>query len=154
VVHDDRMHAGAVVAGGPYRYMRNPLYLGGYFGLLALTPLMPVSGGVFAVVAAGWFILRLIGGEEEFLSAKLGAAYTEYTQKVPRIFPSVRPRVAAGAARPDWAMAFGGEVYPVGAAVIYLVTAWQYNAALLGRCLLVAFGVSIIVRALMKKPAN
>src|SRR3974390_2449988 len=31
VVHHSLMQAGGVMAAGPYRYMRNPLYLGGWF---------------------------------------------------------------------------------------------------------------------------
>ena len=38
-----------VVADGPYRHMRNPLYLGAWVHTLALALLMPASGALFTV---------------------------------------------------------------------------------------------------------
>ena len=50
VVQDGVMHGRAVVADGPYRYVRNPLYLGTWLHMFALGLLMPPSGAVFTVV--------------------------------------------------------------------------------------------------------
>ena len=43
VVHHGQMQGGAVMAAGPFRYLRNPLYLGGWFMMLAISLLMPPS---------------------------------------------------------------------------------------------------------------
>jgi protein-S-isoprenylcysteine O-methyltransferase Ste14 len=70
VMRDTSMRSDGVVADGPYRYVRNPLYLGSWLNLLALALLMPASGAVFAIAMLIAFHLRLIFSEEAFLRAK------------------------------------------------------------------------------------
>ena len=150
VVHDDRMRGDGVMADGPYRYVRNPLYLGTFVHTLALALLMPVSGAVFAVVLIGVFQVRLILGEEVFLREKLGAAYLAYCAAVPRLVPSLRARVPAAGVRPRWGQAVVAEIYMWGVAGSFAGAGWWYNAFLLTRCVLVSLGVSIVVRAFQK----
>ena len=69
------MKADSVVAAGPYRYVRNPLYLGLWFMVAAMGFIMPVSGALFAIVVITVFMMRLIRAEEAFLSAQVGEAY-------------------------------------------------------------------------------
>ncbi len=90
VVHHGDMQGRAVTAAGPYRYMRNPLYVGGWFMILAISLLMPPSGALFTMVLLTIHFLRLILGEEAFLAAKLGEPYREYLRAVPRIVPRLR----------------------------------------------------------------
>ena len=45
VVKDAGMHGNAVIADGPYRFLRNPLYLGTFLHTFAVALLMPPSGG-------------------------------------------------------------------------------------------------------------
>jgi uncharacterized membrane protein len=47
-----------------------------------------------------------------------------------------------------------GEIYPLGMAGCFAVLAWRYNAQILIQCLIVCFGVSLIVRALLPKEAS
>ncbi len=72
-VTDSRMLAGGVVASGPYRHLRNPLYLGTWLLSFPVALLMPVSGAIFALIAILVFEFRLILGEEAFLSGKAGS---------------------------------------------------------------------------------
>jgi protein-S-isoprenylcysteine O-methyltransferase Ste14 len=65
----------SVVAAGPYRYVRNPLYLGTMLHVTALALLMPPSGAVFTIATMAVFQLRLILGEEAFLADRLGEGY-------------------------------------------------------------------------------
>jgi hypothetical protein len=150
VVQDSAMHSVGVVQAGPFRYMRNPLYVGTWLMTLALALLMPPSGAVFAVVTIVLFQLRLILAEEAFLSARLGEAYREYLARVPRLFPALRARVPATAVRPRWGQAVLSEIFPWGIAVSFAAVGWQYNAQLLERCVLVCLGVWMIVRGVMK----
>ena len=153
VVFDKAMHAGEVVAAGPYRYMRNPLYLGSMLTALAVSILMPASGALFFIVALSIFVARLARGEEGFLQAKIGDAYVEYCRRVPRWLPSLSPRLPASSERPAWLSAVVTEVFPLGVALCFLVFAWNYDAQLLIRCVLICFGISLIARALPRRRA-
>ena len=148
VMSDSSMRSDAVVADGPYRWLRNPLYVGTWCNTLALALLMPVSGAIFTVVGIIVFQVRLILAEEDFLRAKLGEPYVAYCAKVPRLLPAPGPRVAASGARAQWMRAVVAEVFMWGMAVSFAVLGWRYDADLLLRAVLVWFGVSLIVRAL------
>ena len=147
-VHHAEMQAGRVMADGPYRHVRNPLYLGSFFSVAAMAALMPASGAAFALGTAVILILRLIFGEEGFLTAKLGAPYEAYRKAVPRLIPSLKPRASAAGVKPDWGRAMLHEVMPLGMLVSFAVLSWEYNSALLTRAVLVCFGLSLVVRAL------
>jgi protein-S-isoprenylcysteine O-methyltransferase Ste14 len=147
VMRDSSLRGERMVADGPYRYMRNPLYLGAWIHTLALALLMPVSGAVFTIVALVSFQLRLIVSEEAFLTAKIGDAYREYCARVPRLLPALRAQVAASGARPRWLQAAGAEVFMWGMTASFAVLGWRYDASLLLQCVLVWLGVSMIVRA-------
>ena len=151
-VHDRAMVGDGVVAAGPYRYVRNPLYLGTWGNTLALVLLMPPSGAMFTLLAVTIFQIRLILGEEAFLAQSLGQAYLDYCARVPRLRMSLRSHSARmnGAPRGKWLQAFLGEIFQWGVAVSFLVFGWQYNAVLLLKCVLVSLGVSIVVRGLMQ----
>ena len=147
VMRDGSLHGARLIADGPYRYMRNPLYLGTWLNLLALTLLMPPSGAVFTIVFVVGFQVRLILGEEAFLRVKLGEAYAAYCAKVPRLLPALRPQVAGSGARAQWGRAALAEIFMWGTAAAYAVLGWRYDANLLLRCVLVSLGVSLIVKA-------
>jgi protein-S-isoprenylcysteine O-methyltransferase Ste14 len=148
VMRNKTMQAGGVMASGPYRHLRNPLYLGMLLTSFAVAILMPTTGAVLFLAGMTVFALRLIGGEESFLGVQLGEDYAEYRRAVPSIFPSFRSRLAPSTARPRWLQSLLAEVYPVGTAVCFVVVAWSYDADWLTRCVLVCFGASLVVRAL------
>jgi protein-S-isoprenylcysteine O-methyltransferase Ste14 len=155
VVGSANMRGEGVVADGPFRYVRNPLYLGTWIHTLALALLMPVSGAVFTIVLVAMFELRLILGEEVFLRGRLGEAYAAYCARVPRLLPALRPQVAASGARPRWLQASLAEIFMWGMTASFAVLGWQYNALLLTRCVLVWLGVSLVMRAasMQQRPA-
>jgi protein-S-isoprenylcysteine O-methyltransferase Ste14 len=154
VMSDTGMRAEDVVADGPYRYVRNPLYLGSWVHTLALALLMPASGAVFTIVILIGFQMRLILSEESFLGRKQGEAYRSYCAQVPRLMPALRPRIAASGALPRWPQAALAEVFMWGMTASFAVLGWQYNAFLLTKCVLVWLGASLVVRALrtQKRP--
>lgn len=151
IVHAGAMQAGQVMAGGPYRHVRNPLYLGTWLFALGVSIIMPPSGAIFFLVVIAIFYFRLILGEEDFLARKLGAPYLEYKRRVPRLLPSLRPSVVSPGIRPQWLQGLLAESFPVGFAVCLAVLAWRYQPELLVRCLLVCFGLSLVARALLPK---
>jgi protein-S-isoprenylcysteine O-methyltransferase Ste14 len=80
----------ALIQSGPYQVVRNPMYLGIFL----------IGSGVVLAIFKWWaaavfivvFIIRyilLIFKEEKKLLAMFPQAYREYSQKVPRIFPSL-----------------------------------------------------------------
>ncbi len=152
IVKDGAMHGGAIVADGPYRHLRNPLYLGTFLHTFALALLMPASGAVFTIVLIGIEQLRLIGGEEAFLAEKLGQPYLDYKARVPSVIPSLAARVPASGTRPMWAMAFLGEIYMWGVAIAFASVGWRYNAVLVTQGVVIAFGVSLVARAFIAEP--
>ena len=52
--------SGQVLADGPYRFMRNPLYVGSFLSIVALAILMPPSGAVVSLLLLAVFLLRLL----------------------------------------------------------------------------------------------
>lgn len=155
VVYDSRMHAEEMVAGGPFRYVRNPLYIGTIFHMLALGLLMSPAGAIFVVLAVQVIHELLVRGEERLMLAQRGEGYAMYLKTVRRWIPSLTARTAApdvrramSGARPRWGQALLGESYICLVAVLYLALAWRYNAQLLERGILIIFGMRLVLRAI------
>jgi protein-S-isoprenylcysteine O-methyltransferase Ste14 len=151
VVQDHAMHGEGIIAAGPFRYVRNALYLGNFIHTLALALLMPPSGAIFCILAIGIFQLRLIAAEESFLTAKLTAPYLAYCAKVPRLIPALTPRVSASVMQPKWPLAFLGEIYVWGVAVSFAILGWRYNSILIIKGVLISLGISLIIRAFIPR---
>jgi protein-S-isoprenylcysteine O-methyltransferase Ste14 len=148
-VNSFEMQGGAVMASGPYRYVRNPLYIGTWCLVAAIAFVMPASGALVCMVLLSVFLLRLILGEEAFLAARIGEPYLAYRRAVPRLLPRVRTNLARGAQTPRWGRAILAEINPIGVFVITAVLSWRYDKALMLRAILISFGISLVVRALM-----
>ncbi len=151
IVQAASMNGDQVVAAGPYRLLRNPLYLGTFLHTLALALLMPPSGAVFCIVLIGLFQLRLIAGEEAYLTSKLGELYLAYRAKVPALLPALTPRVPASPTQPKWSQAFLGEIYFWGVFLAFVIAGWRYNAFLIIQGVLISLGVSLVARAFVPK---
>ena len=151
IVQAGAMHGDGVVASGPYRHLRNPLYLGTFFHTFALALLMPPSGAIFCILAIAFIQLRLIHAEESFLTAKLGEPYLAYCARVPRLFPSLTARVPASLTKPTWIKAFFAEIYMWGVVVSFAALGWRYNSVLIIKGVLISLGVSLIIRAFLPR---
>jgi protein-S-isoprenylcysteine O-methyltransferase Ste14 len=149
-VHHGDMQAGAVMADGPYRFLRNPLYLGGWFMMLAISLLMSPSGALFSMVLLTIFFLRLILGEEAFLTTRLGQPYQEYLRSVPRLIPRLRGSLRPAGNKPHWLTALLTEIMPIGMFVTMAVLAWFYDQQLMLEGLFWSFLASLFTRGIMK----
>jgi protein-S-isoprenylcysteine O-methyltransferase Ste14 len=109
VVHDQRLHATRLVADGPYRHVRNPLYLGSLLLAFGFAPMASRFGALVLVVGITAFLLRLIEREEQELLASQGQLFRDYCDAVPALLPSPTPRVPASGGRPRWLQGFAGE---------------------------------------------
>src|SRR6516225_3727974 len=77
-----------VVARGPYRWVRNPIYIAALVVVLGEAWLfMSLRLLAYAGVMALVFHLFVIGYEERTLARRFGPAYAEYRQAVPRWIP-------------------------------------------------------------------
>jgi protein-S-isoprenylcysteine O-methyltransferase Ste14 len=150
-VHHGQMQAGLVMADGPYRYVRNPLYIGGWFMMVAIDFLMPPTGALFSTILLTVFFLRLILGEEAFLTVQLGEPYRQYLGAVPRLFPRLRGALQAAGHKPHWTIAFLTELNPIGIFIALAFFSWSYDLMLMLKVILISFGASMVVRALMPR---
>lgn len=83
------------VTSGPYRYVRNPMYIGGLSvilgaGLALASPSIVVLAGVFGLSAHLFVVLY----EEPALNRRFGASYTRYKASINRWLP--RPAAPKG----------------------------------------------------------
>ena len=118
------------MADGPYRYMRNPLYLGVWFMIAALAFIMPVSGALFGIVAVSALLLTLIRSEENFLSAALGEPYRAYLRAVPRLIPRLRSTLPHAGGEPRWGHAVLAEINPIGVFLTLAIFSWSHDSRL------------------------
>ncbi len=148
VVKDRELHSERVVASGPYRYVRNPLYLGMWLLTLALAILMPPGGALFVVAAVTILIIVLVRAEEYKLTVERGEVYAAYVRQVPRFFPAFSPRIPANAQQPHWLQGFLGEIHFWGILITYLVFADRYNVTILEQGVLISIGIGLLMRAI------
>src|SRR5580658_8757310 len=95
VVYAAELKTASLVADGPYRQVRNPLYFANVLMVFGLGAMMSRTGCLLAVVAMLVFCYRLILREESELRAAQGGMYERYRNAVPRLWPSLRPQIAA-----------------------------------------------------------
>lgn len=144
-----RMQGGAIMAAGPYRFVRNPLYIGTELMFTAMAFIMPPTGAVFTLVLLAIFMFRLILGEEAFLTSQLGDTYRAYLNAVPRIVPQFRTNVPRTHERPHWLSATLAEINPIGVFVTMALLSWRYDHWLMIKAILISLGLSLVVRAFM-----
>ncbi len=82
-----------LVARGPYRFVRNPMYLG-IFAMLAGEAVLFESRilSQYAGTVALAFYLFVVVYEEPSLKRRFGPSYQRYLESVPRFIPRPRPR--------------------------------------------------------------
>jgi len=111
VVHDARLHSETLVADGPYRHVRNPLYFGTLLLAVAFALMASWLGFVVIVVGISALTLALIATEEAGLRASQGEPYRAYLKAVPRLLPSLGPRIPASGRQANWTNGIRGELY-------------------------------------------
>lgn len=115
-----RLQTARLVADGPYRFVRNPLYLGNILLAVAMGLIASRLGLAFLVIGNTLFVYRLILREEAELEARQGDSYGAYCAVVPRLLPALSPQVPAGGSVPDFWAGLLGELF-----------FWAFTASLL-----------------------
>ena len=151
VMTDKRLHTSRLVADGPYRYVRNPLYFGNVllgigFGFMA-------SRVGFFILALGMivFVYRLILREEAAIAASQAESYTAYIAVVPRLLPALHPRLASSGAQPNWRDGLLGEAFMWILAAALVVFAITLSLPIYFVVLVSAFVVHALCYALIRK---
>jgi protein-S-isoprenylcysteine O-methyltransferase Ste14 len=89
----ERQEAAAttLVTGGPFRYIRNPIYLAGITLLLGVGLLYAPWGAVemgLPLLLLAYFHVAVLRVEEPELRRRFGSEYEAYCERVPRWFPA------------------------------------------------------------------
>lgn len=130
VVWSGDVLTGGVEVSGPFRYVRNPLYLGNIFIALGIGLAGPPAVTVLVVAFNIAYIYRLIAVEERFLKDAHGASYSAYTEAVPRLVPRLNPAFAHFTGRtPSIADGFLGELFTLGFALgVTAIALWSWRS--------------------------
>lgn len=80
-----------LVARGPYRWVRNPMYLGVWSMLIGeMIVFASRNLGLYLLIVALWQHLFVVLYEERTLARRFGIAYNDYCRAVPRWVPRIR----------------------------------------------------------------
>jgi protein-S-isoprenylcysteine O-methyltransferase Ste14 len=123
IVYAAEVKSQALGADGPYRYVRNPLYAANVLMAVGMGSMMSRTGFVVAVLATLVFCYRLINREEAELRVSQGERYELYRRAVPRLLPSLWPRVASSGRQARWGAGFKAESWFWGFPLAVLVFA-------------------------------
>lgn len=154
VVHDLELHREHLVAAGPYRHVRNPLYLG--LVLLSLGMALAASrlGGAWIVLAILVFQARLVAREEAELLGRHGESYAAYLARVPGLLPAAAPRLPDAGSRPRWGQALFGEAFVWIFALALAVFAVTLDVALLGKASGIGVALYLVLVPLWRRRAR
>ncbi len=141
VVYAAEVKTASLVADGPYRHVRNPLYFANVLLALGMGAMMSRTGFCVAVIAMLGFCYRLIFREESELQASQGEQYQRYLAAVPRLWPSFQPRTASSEKRAMRIEGFKAEFWCWGFAVSVAAFAITLNTTVF----FVVLGASIAV---------
>ena len=144
VVHDKALHHSSVLADGPYRYVRNPLYLGNTLLAIGMGLMASRLGWFFLVIGTTLFDYRLIFREEAELDQAQGESYRAFSRAVPRLIPALTPRLPASGLQPRWAQAFAGEIFFWGFAVAELTFAITLSQPILFSMIILSLAVYMV----------
>jgi hypothetical protein len=119
---DSAVRTDSLRVAGPYRHVRNPLYLGLLVISIGFAVLDRPVGALVLVAGSAALAIFLIRSEEAAMQRRWGSSYAEYCRRVGALWP--RCRAATGGAAPAaWAAALGEEFYFPLVGLFFLTTA-------------------------------
>jgi protein-S-isoprenylcysteine O-methyltransferase Ste14 len=145
VVHDAAVRTERLVADGPYRHLRNPLYFGNLLLASGFALLASRTGSVVLILGSLLVVLRLIGREEAAMAQAQGESYRAFQAAVPRLWPSLQPRLPAGGLQPKWLQAFLGEAHLWTFGLNGFLFAWTLNSHLYDTILWVSVAAFVLM---------
>ena len=109
VMRDSRVHTEKLLADGPYRYVRNPLYLGNILMAIGIGLMASRTGFLILSLGMTVFVIRLLLREEADLLRDQGEPYRRYCAAVPRLVPSLKPRLPSAGNVAHWGQGLRAE---------------------------------------------
>ncbi|MBI2251845.1 MAG: hypothetical protein HYU63_03700 [Armatimonadetes bacterium] len=125
--------APTLVTAGPYAYLKNPLYLGNIitatgFCIMALGKSTFIEKIIlFSLFLIFYFIIYslIISIEEDYLLKTFGETYKNYSKKVPRIIPRLKPYTNSSGTF-KWNVIFKAEIHTlIMLIIIILIMYWK-----------------------------
>jgi protein-S-isoprenylcysteine O-methyltransferase Ste14 len=113
--------------GGPYRHVRNPHYIGYFLLVVVLGSFQSRLGFPILIAGETLLFLRLIAREEMQLEKQCGERFRDYCRHVPRLLPSLRPRIAADGELPRWRQALADQAFQWGFVATLVAFAWTLS---------------------------
>jgi protein-S-isoprenylcysteine O-methyltransferase Ste14 len=116
---------------GPFRFTRNPLYLGNLFQAAAFAMFAPPAGWWLVVFLQWLFLSALMHVEERGMQARYGAQFDAYRASVPQLLPRLTPAPGEPAPHSSFGRALLSETMSLGfvlALLVYAIfgrPAWQ-----------------------------
>jgi len=96
---------------GPYRFVRNPLYVGNVLLSVGIGLLGPPVTTVLIFLGNLVFVNWLCAVEEQFMATTHGEIYRQYCAEVPRLLPHLWPiRQSSNAPAPSFELGFRTEI--------------------------------------------
>lgn len=151
VMVDGALHTHTLVAEGPYRFVRNPLYLGTNLMAAGYSVMASRLGAIVLIAGTLIFNWRIILREERELTLAQGENYERFRRAVPRLWPSLLPRVAGSDRKPDWRGGALGEMFFWGLAVALLVFTITFNLRTYFLALGLSFGIYFLCLGIIGK---
>jgi protein-S-isoprenylcysteine O-methyltransferase Ste14 len=151
VVYAPNVKTESLVADGPYRYVRNPLYFANILLAMGMGALMSRAGFFVAVIAMTIFCYRLIFREEADLERSQGERYTRYLNAVPRMWPSLSARAPSSGREAVWAEGFRAEFWCWGLAVSVAAFAITLSATAFYVILAISLAVFWLSSSILRK---
>jgi len=115
-----------LIVAGPFRYLRDPLYLGSLLLAVGFGLLAPPLGFALIVVANAILVRMLIREEAALMRASYGETYDAYRAAVPSLVPRLGPADVAGSetVRPSLAQGLRSEIFSAGFAIAMVLLAF------------------------------
>jgi protein-S-isoprenylcysteine O-methyltransferase Ste14 len=152
VVYASEIKTATLVADGPYRHVRNPLYFGNVLMALGMGAMASRFGFIVLQVLMLLFCYRLIFREEAEWRAVQGEQYDAFKNAVPRLCPALTPRIPAAGGKASWAAGFKAEGWVWGFALAVALFAITLKIKVFYLVLAVSLGVFFMVAFTPRKP--
>ncbi len=113
-----------LIVAGPFRYVRNPLYLGNLLALPWIALFIPPVGISILAVGTILFLAALSRYEGEILHRRFATEYERYAQQVPALVPRLFP-IAEDPLAPkaDWREGLRSELFMLSFAIVAVLFA-------------------------------